>query len=274
VSSSRQTTPAPSQPHYNDISEDIFYGANPYDAHGPYDDGYGVAGPSRPAPIPYDDPYADEAETDNVKYEWDLINPSERSAEARPTDRESERKFGDNRGRGRGRGRGYDRGGSARDRGRVRGRGRPDRGRRSEGESRWVQQNHTAVEPYNPNDPGTLPPISDTVQRATAQLSSSVPGYPPSQPFNPPPTWSYQQGGFQGHSLGQQEVVQPHINPRFASVFGFNINSANRPPAWFGSQQAQFNSYQSPQPPQTWTNQWVVHGQEPENTGSDTYTPM
>lgn len=272
VSSSRQTTPAPSQSHYSDVSEDIFYGANPYDAHGPYDDGYRVAGPSRPAPIPYDDPYADQVEVNNAKYEGSLINP-ERSAEAHPISREPERSFGGSRGRGRGRGRGYDRSGSDRDRG-GRGRGRPDRGRRSGGESRWFQQNHTAssVEPYNPNTPGPLLPTSDAMDRVIAQ-PSCIPGSP-SQPFSPSPTWLYQQGGFQGQSFGQQEVVQPHINPRFASSFGFNMSPTNHSPAWFGSQQAQFNSYQAPQPPETWTNQWLVHGQESENAESDTYTPM
>ncbi|KAJ8593220.1 NAF1-domain-containing protein [Rhizopogon salebrosus TDB-379] len=275
-STSRQTTPAPPQPHYDDVSEDIFYGANPYDAHGPYDDGYRIAGPSRPAPIPYDDPYADEVPVNNVKYEGDLINPSEISAEARPASREPEKSFGDSRGRGRGRGRGYDRSGGARDRGRGRGRGRPDRGRRSGGESRWFQQSHTApsMEHYNRNTPRPPSPASDAMQRATAQPSVGIPGYSPSQPFSPSPTWPYQPSGFQDHSFGQQEVVQPHINPRFASAFGFNMSPTNPPPAWFGSQQTQFNPYQAPQPSQTWTNQWLVHGQESDNTESDTYTPM
>lgn len=275
-STSRQTTPAPPQPHYDDVSEDIFYGANPYDAHGPYDDGYRIAGPSRPAPIPYDDPYADEVPVNNVKYEGDLINPSEISAEARPASREPEKSFGDSRGRGRGRGRGYDRSGGARDRGRGRGRGRPDRGRRSGGESRWFQQSHTApsMEHYNQNTPHPPSPASDATQRATAQPSVGIPGYSPSQPFSPSPTWPYQPSGFQDHSFGQQEVVQPHINPRFASAFGFNMSPTNPPPAWFGSQQTQFNPYQAPQPSQTWTNQWLVHGQESDNTESDTYIPM
>ena len=270
VSSSRQTTPALQQPHYKDFSEDIFYGANPYDAHGPYDDGYRVAGPSRPAPIPYDDPYADQVDVDNVKYQGDSINPSERSTEARPVGRELERSLGDSRGRVRGRGRG----GGTRDRGRGRGRGRPDRGRRLGGESRWMQQTHTApsIEPYDPNTPHSISPTSDAIERATTQTSSDVSGYPSSQPFSGSPVWPYQPGGFHPH--GQQEVVQPHINPRFASVFGFDgMSPTAHPPAWFG-QQAQFNSYQPLQPPQTWTNQWLVHGQESENAESDTYTPM
>ncbi|KAG1754933.1 Gar1/Naf1 RNA binding region-domain-containing protein [Suillus paluster] len=267
VSSSRQTTPVPPQPHYNnDDIDKIFYGANPYDAHGPYDDGYRVAGPSRPAPIPYDDPYADEVKVDVVKYEEDMNGPS---TETRPSGRESERSFGDSRGRGRGRGRGHDRGGGARDRGRGRGRGRPDRGRRSWGEPpRWSQQSPTApsVEPYNSS---TLSPTSDASIQPVG-----IPGYSPSQSFSPSPTWGYQPGGFQGHSFGQQQQsVQPHINPRFATAFGFNAH-AHGPPAWFGSQEAQFNSYQVPHPSQPWTNQWLVHGQESENAESDTYTPI
>ncbi|KAG0700646.1 Gar1/Naf1 RNA binding region-domain-containing protein [Suillus ampliporus] len=268
VSSSRQTTPAPPQAHHNDGIDEIFYGANPYDAHGPYDDGYRVAGPSRPAPIPYDDPYADEVKVDIVKSEEDIDSPS---TGARPSGREPERSFGDSRGRGRGRGRGHDRGGGARDRGRGRGRGRPDRGRRSWGESRWSQQNPTApsVESYNSS---TLAPLSPT-SGAPIQ-PAGIPGYSPSESFSPSPTWGYQPGGFQGHSFGQQQqAVQPHINPLFASAFGFNA-SAHGPSSWFGSQEAQFNSYQVPQPSQPWTNQWLVHGQESENAENDTYTPI
>ncbi|KAG1845973.1 Gar1/Naf1 RNA binding region-domain-containing protein [Suillus tomentosus] len=270
VSSSRQTTPAPSQSHYNDDIDKIFYGANPYDAHGPYDDGYRVAGPSRPAPIPYDDPYADEVKVDTVKYE-EHLNGS--STEARLSGREPERDFGGSRGRGRGRGKGHDRGGGARDGGRGRGRGRPDRGRRSWGESRWSQQNPTApsMEPYKTSPSIPLSPTSDEIERGTNQ-PVGIPGYS-SQPFSPPPTWGYQQGGFQSHPFGQQQQqqqsVQPHINPRFASAFGFN-----GPPAWFGNQEVRLNSYHAQQPSQPWTNQWLVHGQEYENAESDAYTPI
>ncbi|KAG1765109.1 Gar1/Naf1 RNA binding region-domain-containing protein [Suillus occidentalis] len=262
VSSSRRTTPAPSQSHYNDDIDKIFYGANPYDAHGPYDDGYRAAGPSRPAPIPYDDPYADEVKVDIVKYEEDLNSPS---TEARLFGREPEKNVGDHRGRGRGRGRGHDRGGGARDRGRGRGRGR----QRSCGESRWSQPNHTApsMESYNTSTSIPLSPTSNEIER-TINQPVGIPSYS-SQPFSPSPTWNYQPGGFQGHQYGQQQQsIQPHINPRFASAFGFN-----GPPTWFGNREAQFNSYQVQQPSQPWTNQWLVHGQEHENVESDTYTP-
>lgn len=264
MSSSRRTTPAPSQSHYNDDINKIFNGANPYDAHGPYDDGYRAAGPSRPAPIPYDDPYADEVKVDIVKYEEDLNGPS---TEARLFGREPEKNFGDHRGRGRGRGRGHDRGGGARDRGRGRGRGR----QRSWGESRWSQPNPTApsMESYNTSTSIPLSPTSNEIER-TINQPVGIPSYP-LQPFSPSPTWDYQPGGFQGHQFRQQQQqqsIQPHINPRFASAFGFN-----GPPAWFGNREAQFDSYQVQQPSQPWTNQWLVHGQEHENAESDTYTP-
>ncbi|KIK49482.1 hypothetical protein CY34DRAFT_69361 [Suillus luteus UH-Slu-Lm8-n1] len=266
VSSSRRTTPAPSQSHYNEDIDKIFYGANPYDAHGPYDDGYRAAGPSRPAPIPYDDPYADEVKADIVKYEEDSNSPS---TEARLFGREPEKIVGDHRGRGRGRGRGHDRGGGARDRGRGRGRGR----QRSWGESRWSQPNPTApsMESYNTSTSIPQSPTSNEIER-TINQPVGIPGYS-SQPFSPSPTWNYQPGGFQGHQFGQQQQhqqqsIQPHINPRFASAFGFN-----GPPAWFGNRDAQFNSYQVQQPSQPWTNQWLVHGQEHGNVESDTYTP-
>ncbi|KAG2368848.1 Gar1/Naf1 RNA binding region-domain-containing protein [Suillus spraguei] len=180
VTSSRRTTPTPSQSHYNDDIDKIFYGANPYDAHGPYDDGYRVAGPSRPAPIPYDDPYADEAKVDILKYEEDLSSPS---TEVRLSDRKAEGNFRDSRGWGRGRGRGHDRGGGASDRGRGRGRGRQDRGRRSWGESRWSQQNPTApsMELYNTSTSIALSPTFDEVERVIGQ-PIGIPGYS-SQPF-------------------------------------------------------------------------------------------
>ncbi|KAG2076935.1 NAF1-domain-containing protein [Suillus decipiens] len=265
VSSSRRTTPAPSQSHYNDDIDQIFYGANPYDAHGPYDDGYRVAGPSRPAPIPYDDPYADEAKVDILKYEDDLSSPS---TEARLSDRKPEGNFGDSRGWGRGRGRGHDRGGGTSDRGRGRG-----RGRRSRGESRWSQRNPTAapsMELYNTSTSIALSSTSNEMERVIDQ-PIGIPGYS-SQPFSTPPMWGYQPDSFQDHQFGQQQQqqqsVQPHINPRFASAFGIN-----GPPAWFGSQEAQLNSYQAQQPSQAWTSQWLVHGQKYENTESDAYAP-
>ncbi|KAF9650286.1 NAF1-domain-containing protein [Thelephora ganbajun] len=58
-SGSRATTPStPARRNY-EYFEDTFKGSNnPYDEHGAYDTNYG-AGPSRPPPIPYDDPYSD-----------------------------------------------------------------------------------------------------------------------------------------------------------------------------------------------------------------------
>ncbi|KAI0033966.1 Gar1/Naf1 RNA binding region-domain-containing protein [Vararia minispora EC-137] len=56
-SSSRYSTPIPSQMRDSDMAAEEPYGSNPYDAHGIYDD-LG-AGPSRAAPLPYDDPYSD-----------------------------------------------------------------------------------------------------------------------------------------------------------------------------------------------------------------------
>ncbi|KAG5637656.1 hypothetical protein H0H81_003733 [Sphagnurus paluster] len=58
AASSRQSTPLPSLMHDQDMIETGNFSRNPYDEHGLYDVEFG-AGPSRPAPIPYDDPYSD-----------------------------------------------------------------------------------------------------------------------------------------------------------------------------------------------------------------------
>ncbi|KAG9314103.1 Gar1/Naf1 RNA binding region-domain-containing protein [Chiua virens] len=64
VSSSRQASPATTRTHTDDMAQDTYHGSNPYDAHGPYDDDYHITGPSRPPPVPYDDPYADVPTSD------------------------------------------------------------------------------------------------------------------------------------------------------------------------------------------------------------------
>ncbi|KAG6814151.1 hypothetical protein H0H92_002146 [Tricholoma furcatifolium] len=56
AASSRHTSPVPSQSY--DMEQTAHFSRNPYDEHGPYDVDFG-AGPSRPPPMPYDDPYAD-----------------------------------------------------------------------------------------------------------------------------------------------------------------------------------------------------------------------
>ncbi|KAF7347568.1 ACT-7 domain-containing protein [Mycena venus] len=56
VVSSRASTPSPALMRDQDIA---YLERNPYDDHSPYDDNFG-SGPSRPTPMPYDDPYSDE----------------------------------------------------------------------------------------------------------------------------------------------------------------------------------------------------------------------
>ncbi|KAJ7651634.1 hypothetical protein DFH06DRAFT_549148 [Mycena polygramma] len=56
VTMSRQSTPSPAVMRDQDLS---YMERNPYDDHSPYDDDF-VPGPSRPAPMPYDDPYSDD----------------------------------------------------------------------------------------------------------------------------------------------------------------------------------------------------------------------
>ncbi|KAI0078859.1 NAF1-domain-containing protein, partial [Panus rudis PR-1116 ss-1] len=212
AAASRHSTPVPSQLRDQDMAEDL-YNADPYGAYNDMDFG---AGPSRPAPMPYDDPYSDmygaadvpAASTssvqsrDNTAQAQDLYQRKERGQTLAVPPRR------DGRGRGRGRGRGIDRG-----RGRVRGRGDFHN---PESRGRPPSADHDA------QSQRSLSPTSLAIARATGQFSngtyaSDLSGrweqtpYPPQQPsFN------------FGHGF-QPQYVQPHINPRFASAFGMSF---------------------------------------------------
>jgi len=244
VASSRHATPTPSQMRDQDMADEL-YGANPYDESGPVNDMDFGAGPSRPAPIPYDDPYSDA---------YGVQDPSATSSVTRPQNLSTPQDDGnssdgdstyDGRGRGRGRrsipgrgapGRRDDRGrGRGRDRprgnrGRGRGRGRDDRGPWT-GNERARPPNSFSDEYVAPSQ-RSLSPTSLAIARATGQYSDGSSVEPDIQgssttvpQFNG--GWSYPQ--FQGQqqydfSHGyQQQYVQPHINPRFASNFGMNF---------------------------------------------------
>ncbi|KDQ63234.1 hypothetical protein JAAARDRAFT_168836 [Jaapia argillacea MUCL 33604] len=238
VVSSRHTTPIPSQMHDQEMTADSFYGANPYDEHGPYDMDMG-AGPSRPAPLPYDDPYSDEYNFGPPAPDAEKSNaPSGLSSSDRSTIHDSvpvDQHMG--RGRGRGRGRGGSRGGrdsadhgGRRDRGRHsrgRGRGRPPSGHIDEG------YNHQMAPPTNqpPNDP-----VYDYPQYQGNASYAQPPGAE---------AWSYRQYSqqtpyqfsFAYPAQQQQQYVQPHINPRFASAYGFDLAALQ------GQQFPQYGAY-------------------------------
>ncbi|KAI5122371.1 hypothetical protein M0805_004128 [Coniferiporia weirii] len=248
ATSSRFSTPTPSQMHDHEMAEDNLYGTSPYDEYGPYDMDV-IPGPSRPSPLPYDDPYQDiptsiSSEPTSVRLGEDKQNVLDRR-----------RDFGHENGRGRGRGR---------ERGRGRGRGREDgrqyrgrggdsgggRGRGSSGtfgggstEPRSRRASISRNDSVGPSIPRSLSPTSMAIARATGMyadgstfINMETPPLPPQPTSSMHNTW--QQTSY-GHEYGttpqplyggqpfqqqQQAFIQPHINPRFASAFGIDMN--------------------------------------------------
>lgn len=212
---SRQPTPSPSQMRDQEIAEE----KDPYDLM--YSDPDFGAGPSRPPPVPYDDPYSDH---------YGLASPAQSGPSSQAHERQPSR--GHERPATRGRGRGHERQRSdrGRERGRSRGRGRggwTDE-RRQSAPSNAIQ-NDMQVVPDRPPSPTTL-----AIARATGQFAdgSSFPSsfgqesqYPSyGDGWNAPiPAQSHQQP-FYGYDTGSgQPYVQPHINPRFAAALGFTM---------------------------------------------------
>jgi len=245
VANSRQSTPNPSQMRDQELADEMYLSRNAYDAHGPYDvdfDSGAAAGPSRPPPIPYDDPYGDD-------YTASVAEPSNiGSASSFDSKQSPGRSFGS--------GRGYDRG-EHQGRGRVRGRGRDRGGQRDKGKGgrggggyRSSHQHSDRKDaPTEFDDSGSrttrsLSPTSLAIARATGQVpynglqhqhvqqqQSLSPMYP-----------DHVNGGSWGYSHIQPQhqyeymrpyqrqqahipLVQPHINPRFASAFGITVNA-------------------------------------------------
>ncbi|TFK77412.1 NAF1-domain-containing protein [Pluteus cervinus] len=195
VASSRRDTPSRSLGP--ETHPDAFSG-NAYDAHSPYDLDYG-AGPSRPTPIPYDDPYAE------------TYVPESPEAPSSP-----QKIADDSMGRGqdyptRGRG-GNQRRPFGRDRGRARGRGQfpPFRG------GRRSRHNSASSEVHSP-----LPMDTSYVEPTTEQFFQ-----PPAYPAQVPGFWNpIQQPSY-------PMMVQPHINPRFFSNFAPNMGGV-QPQSFF-----------------------------------------
>lgn len=278
VTSSRYATPTPSQMRDQDLIDDSLLTASAYAERGPYDFDFSSAGPSRPAPIPYDDPYSTEYTSEKpdvspsspgASRDSEMVDsrgPHRRS----PSVEASGRGGGRGRGRGRGRGGGHDRADTRRDsgcRGRARGRGWVDRGRggRPNGYDTHINQsNPQSGESHAP--PRSMSPTSLAIARATGQLGGPDPGTAPQHAMsNPIGGWQPQQHPQMqpqyNFGIQQQPFVQPHINPRFASQFGMN----------FGFMQPQFyppnpqfgmssNAPQGSQAERNWTDEWTVYG--------------
>ncbi|KAJ7103223.1 NAF1-domain-containing protein [Mycena belliarum] len=248
VAGSRQSTP--SLMRDQDMA---FMERNPYDDYSLYDDNFG-GGPSRPAPMPYDDPYSDEYNNAPANFEHALPAPPRSRANSFRDE------FDGPSARSRGRGRGS---GSERQEGRGRGRGRGERGKGARGrgsDNRAPRQERNwdaraSQEPYAPQPPSRpLSPTSMAIARATGQYSDGSDfSQPGSAPTTPAAAWGFEPShqlnfGYQPHQQSFQ-VVQPHINPRFASAFGLNLDFQQQtqgyyPPAASGS---------------SWTDEWTVH---------------
>lgn len=248
VSSSRQCTPTPSRIHIDDTVQDTYHGANPYDAHGPYDDDYHVTGPSRPPPIPYDDPYAD------VPSSGARIHPMEMNDEfGREPNSES---GGD---------------GPKVTRERISSRGTRERGVRNRQlwstSRREYRHNHAASQrTFDPNTDQSFPATSRMVECATGyrQIGHVITADSLVQPASN--AWfSPEANDVQNY---QQHFFQPHINPRFASVFGLNLPSGSMIP-W-----ASQNAHDHMSQPQHWVDTSTMHGSTGSEGEGDTYRPM
>lgn len=240
-----------------------FLESNPYDDHSPYDDNFG-SGPSRPAPMPYDDPYSDDY-NNAAPAPIEQAPPPPRGRTYSIKD-DSEGLGGRTRGRGRGRGSGFDRSeGRGRGRGRERGRGRGNNDRPPRQDRSWdPAMPRGSMEPYDPHhlhQPRPLSPTSMAIARATGEFPDGS-GFTPqshSDPSTPTAPWAFDPS--QQLNFGyQQPFVQPHINPRFASAFGMNLNFQHPQP------------YYQPPGGSNWTDEWTVHsGGGPGNDSSNSF---
>lgn len=186
------------------------------DEKGPYNIDYG-AGPSRPAPRPYDDPYSDAY--DSVKPETSAGSSTNRSRlqneRPRPS---SSRAGGSSRGRGRGRGR----------------QDNTNIHQISGGNVAPLNAPGMKFEEYDPRRPHEAPPSLYPQGRVSHAVNCSLTNatadpswlYPSTQGFNQFPNQPYMFPGssYQQPFASSSAFVQPHINPRFASAFGLQMS--------------------------------------------------
>ncbi|KZT30776.1 NAF1-domain-containing protein [Neolentinus lepideus HHB14362 ss-1] len=255
-SASRPATPTPQQMHDQDLgAADLSYGSNPYDEYSPYNVD-SSSSQARVAPLPYDDPYSDT-------YDMNMVPSQSQSVAAK---KEEEGTFGippssshsqqGSRGRGRGRGQNTKFGREINGRGRGSRRDKPNRGRgrgRQSGPQDGARdlQHHQSYAPqgdqeYNPRMPRSASPASLAIARATGQYANGTSSAPQNAYSSNASNnyWSYQQqaSSYQGNNAAygyQQSFVQPHINPRFASAYGYQFNGVQ--PDQYG----QYGSYGS-----------------------------
>ena len=219
------------------------YGTSPYDSPS-FNDQDLHAGPSRPPPITYDDPYSESyglPDSSSAGGSSSILGTTDDSDSASVYQLDRPRGRGRGGGgardsfvRDRGRGRGRDR---TRDRGRGRGRGRGGGGGGGGGGDRdsWgsnsLQRDTGGSEVRSLQSARALSPTSAAIARATGQYSGNAPYPAQNQGINTPTpsnNWGYQQYSTHGDYSYEypQAYIQPHINPRFASQFGMNISYA------------------------------------------------
>ena len=192
------------------------------------------AGPSRPVPQPYDDPYSDAYNRPAV---GQVTTPSRPTPPLRPErrrgsttgqsdigqsqGRDGQRAHHHHRERGRGRGRAWGRG-----HGRGRGRGRG--GAHGQGQEGHAPPPHRTEEDGT-HDPLAMSPTSMSIAQATGQYhgASEYTPFPPqlsqfgfAQQYSPSPV--------QQQFMSPQHAVQPHINPMFAAQFGLNMGTTQQ----------------------------------------------
>ncbi|KAF8910108.1 Gar1/Naf1 RNA binding region-domain-containing protein [Gymnopilus junonius] len=261
VASSRQATPNPSFMRDQELADEGFFSRNAYDEHGPYDIDYSSPGPSssRPAPIPYDDPYGDAyTAPDIVDPESKAANTATATAESgsgsveskssydhgRRADRGYERSEG--YGRGGGRDRNRDRRGRERDshrdghRDRGRGRGRGGGGGGGGG-GRGPQQRYGNADHSHSQDRNTrsVSPTSLAIARATGQgypgLESQnqnqnrqyLPQHQDPAGYSPVTGWGYgQQAPYQQqhYGYGMQQQYQHQHHTAYHGHVGYDVN--------------------------------------------------
>jgi H/ACA ribonucleoprotein complex non-core subunit NAF1 len=281
VTSSRHTTPIPSQMRDQDLTEQ-FLDPNPYAEHGAYDFDYAASGRSRPPPIPYDDPYADGYNADTMIPSLPQASPvlHERQEQRDETSAGLDRRQHPYRRNSTARARGQ-RGGA---RGRGRGRERADRGRERSVQRRSSapSPNRYAVinvpqhdEPYDPRSPQPLSPSPIAVATATGEYSggSMATPSPTTTQHSISSAWSFpHQQNYNFNSPGYQHpYVQPHINPRFASAFGIDVGYLQQAqmvtPSYGQNAYEGLDTEQRPSQ-ENWLEEWTVYGSQQDVPGS------
>ena len=258
------------------------FGASPFDEHAIYDFGI-TPGPSRPAPIPYDDPYADPVPPPTVDKESgeleDSLGEQEPSKDYQRNFIESDQ---------------YPARGRASWRPPRGNRGRVRRGRGGRNDRRFSYERQSSHDSLRSQDDGysdsqgfdrrssvPLTPTSPLLAQdngyynETASPSTSNVGYArsfthspvmqqSSYPFSGQNPWGFNAGPPpQDSDISHYEsYVQPHINPRFASQFGINMNFV-RNQQMFGASSSPMSPFsmpavQSPFGPSTVSNMFLA----------------